>query len=536
MEKKVSNLSVLAFDDDKFIRKLLSEILSNDYDFKAAENLSQFNTFLNQQSPDIVLLDVEMPEINGLQVCSQLRKKGFDSFIVIMSANDDEKTIKNAYDYGADDYIRKPFIPFEMKAKINLISNNISYSNKLEAVLKNQKKFNDSLFKLGSIISNNTLISDKDELLESLFQATAFIKVNYSQIYLKDTDSFHELYFDDKFKNISFDTLKNKASIFKENDTRKQTIHFKTHDEPEIYCHIRRIAFNNKNAGFLILQSRNDFNKQSFEMLSLYMDFINLKGSGIIKENILRDEIKKERRELNKVRSIQVSLLPDFEEIQNFDVASTFIPMDEISGDFFDGYYVSDNIYQITLCDVSGHGIASSYVGSSIRGILRSAAKEASSASEIVTYLNNQIFTGFKDIYYFSTLVLCRMNITSGEISLVSAGHPPCYIYSHEKKTTESINNTGPLIGLMENAVFDEIKINMKKDDILLFYTDGISEATPPDSDKMYGNIQLYDTFQSNTSLSAIEIVHSVLGDVYEYKQYSPFEDDVTILCIKRKL
>lgn len=536
MNSNHDKLIVLALDDDKFIRAVLNDIFDKDFQFYAAGNIKEFNNALKNTTPDIILLDVEMPDICGLTVCSQLRQKGYDSFIIIMSANDDEKTIIQAYQKGADDYIRKPFLPFEMKEKINLISKNILYSAKLENLLKNQKKFGESLFKLSSIISSNIVINSKESLLESVFQVTGFIKVSYTSVYLIESSQIHEMYFDDSFTPVEIDVLKSKIDFFSDDHKTKQTVKLHTSSENQIYCHIRKIFLNNKLSGYLILQSRTEFSKHSFEMLSLYMNFINLKGSSIEKENILKNEIRKERRELGKVRSIQVSLLPDFEEVNNFDVASTFIPMEEISGDFFDGYFIDKNTYQITLCDVSGHGIASSYVGSSIRGILRSAANETESISELVSYLNNQIFTGFKNIYYFSTLVVCRMNLVSGEIEIVSAGHPPCYYFNSKKNSIFEITNTGPLIGLMQNAKYDTHSIKMDKDDILLFYTDGISEATAQNSDEMFGHRKLRKSFTENSKSSAIEMVHSILGEVYEHTEYNSFEDDVTILCIKRTI
>ena len=270
------------------------------------------------------------------------------------------------------------------------------------------------------------------------------------------------------------------------------------------------------------------------DLLSLYLDFVNIKGSDIYAKEQLKDEIRRDRQEIAKVRTLQVSLLPQFEELDKYDIASSFIPMEEISGDFFDGFYVRDGVYQIIVCDVSGHGVASSYVGSSIRGSIRSISKEMANLKELAEYLNTSLVKSMKDVYYFSSIVICQLEIATGKINFVSAGHPPCLLFDSQHNAVSKIENTGPLLGLTLDSQYNEIELSLKDGDCFFVYTDGITEAHSASKD-LYGIKRLVDTFSLCADEPSIDIVHSVIGSVYEYTEYQPLQDDVSLICIKKK-
>jgi serine phosphatase RsbU (regulator of sigma subunit) len=209
--------------------------------------------------------------------------------------------------------------------------------------------------------------------------------------------------------------------------------------------------------------------------------------------------------------------------------------MEEISGDFFDAFYISENLYQIVLCDVAGHGMASSYIGSSIRGLLRSVDYANLSPAQVITSLNNSVVKNLSNTYYFSSLVLCSLNLETDEVIIVSAGHPPCFYYSSEHDQYEQVEKTGPLIGLVENSEYEERKILLKAGDCLLMYTDGITEAQSEEIPALYGEERLFSLFQEIHGRSSIDSVHSVVGSVYEYTGYASLNDDITAICLKKK-
>jgi serine phosphatase RsbU (regulator of sigma subunit) len=167
-------------------------------------------------------------------------------------------------------------------------------------------------------------------------------------------------------------------------------------------------------------------------------------------------------------------------------------------------------------------------------GILRSLAKESNDLQHIVEALNVEMVKNLSEIYYFSTMVLCQLNVRTGIMHIVSAGHPPCFYYDAMKDEFTRVMNTGPLVGLIPGARFDQETIELKMGDCFFMYTDGIVEAPSEMGGEMYGEDRLFSFFQSNITRPSMDIVHTLLGTVYEYTGYQSMQDDVTVICIKR--
>ena len=533
------DIKILVVDDDSLIRRVLDDIFKNDYVFKAVAKASDFRTAVESFQPDIILIDVLLPDGNGIELCEELRKKADYSqvFIFILTSFDDTASIEAAYRAGANDYIRKPFIPFEISSKIYQISKSINYQNGIVRLYNQQKITNERLYKLATLINRNIHIADKNELLSSLFQVSDFIHCDYCEMILfygeNSWEKKHQQYIYD-FQYINYEKYRGKLRIFKDENIQYDMFQMKRKDGTVVYCQIAKIFYNKKHEGYLILQKARAFAEEARDMLSLYLDFVNILGVDLTSKDLMRNEIHKERRELAKVRSLQVSLLPHFEEIDKYDIASTFIPMEEISGDFFDGFYINENVYQIVICDVSGHGAASSYIGSSIRGLLRSSGTGEDGPGEIIRRLNDSVVKNLSNIYYFSSLILCQIDIPSGGIKLVSAGHPACFYYDCANRQYERIENTGPLVGLIPDSVYEEKYLTLNIGDCLFMYTDGIIEAPGERSGNMYGEDRLFRCFQENIERSSIDIVHTVVGTVYEHTGFTSLHDDATVICIKR--
>ncbi len=537
-EQFKQEIKILVLDDDKVILHILEELFKDVYFFKSAETIKDFKNEIADFMPDIALIDVQLPDGNGIDLCRELRsqKEYAHLNIIIVTSREDNKSIRAAYTAGANDYIRKPFISFEIYSKISQIAKAIKADNQILKLYKYQKELNIELYNFAQLINKNMNIKSKAELISSLLMASKFIKCDYVEVALANENIntiTEQRYYKKTFKEIGFNKIKEEKGLKVLDDQVINFFEFANKDFENIYCIVNQIFLNKKKEGYLILERSTPFLKGSTEMLSLYLDFVNILGVDIFTRDMMKSKIHKGRSDLAKVRTIQVSLLPHFDEVEKYDIASSFIPMEEVSGDFFDGFYTHKDVYQVMLCDVSGHGIASSYVGSSIRSILRTAAKEIESVSGIMNYLNNEIVNNLANIYYFSTIVLCRLNIVNGDVAIVSGGHPPCFYYSSENNNFKLIKNTGPLVGLIGGAKYDEIILNMKDGDCLFLYTDGVTEA-PSQSGEMFGEKRLYQLFQQNIEKNSIDLVHSILGTLYEYTGYTSMDDDITMICIKR--
>jgi DNA-binding response OmpR family regulator len=116
-----NQLKVLIADDDPAIRKILTRVLElNDYAVVATTNGSEALQAFENEGPQLVILDIRMPEIDGITVCSQIREDS-NVPIIILTSLEDESDAAKALEAGADDYIRKPFGANELIARLRAV-------------------------------------------------------------------------------------------------------------------------------------------------------------------------------------------------------------------------------------------------------------------------------------------------------------------------------------------------------------------------------------------------------------------------------
>ena len=246
------------------------------------------------------------------------------------------------------------------------------------------------------------------------------------------------------------------------------------------------------------------------------------------------NQLKNFREEMALVREIQASLRPNFSDLKGFDIAYAILPAEELSGDFLDSFIAKD-MHQIVLCDVSGHGIASSYIGTEIKRIFRMLSANGSKPSTIIKGVNETITEDLKNSRYLSTVAICRIDQESESITYAAGGHPPSFYYSSDKGLCDPVHPKGPIVGFVPDVEYEDITIEMKKDDCLLLYTDGITEAFSEDGSTMYDEERLIDIYVENADKSALDIIYSILDSVYQFSNFSKQHDDITLVCIKKR-
>ena len=111
---------ILVIDDEKSIRLLLENFLSKNYDVVSKSNGLEALEWLEGNLPDLIICDLQMPEINGYDFTKQIRSSGFfdDIPIIILSGIEESSEKIKCFDMGADDYVVKPFNPKEIEARI----------------------------------------------------------------------------------------------------------------------------------------------------------------------------------------------------------------------------------------------------------------------------------------------------------------------------------------------------------------------------------------------------------------------------------
>ncbi|MCU0843777.1 MAG: fused response regulator/phosphatase [Spirochaetes bacterium] len=530
-------LKVLALDDDGLVRRVLEDLLAEEHEFRAVATCAEFNAVVVGFNPDVLLLDLVLPDGNGLEICRELRKNGqFEKlFVLMLTASDQKQHVEQGYAAGANDYIRKPFVPFEVKSKISNCKKIISYQNKLYSAFNYQLEFSKRLYLLNRLIQTNVNVADIGELIREFESFNEIVDTGYLEVILIQDGAPSTLLrksFDQDRVFLGYEQIREKTRLFDEKKLLMTSIKIRF-GEKDLFCCIAPIAFNHSVSGFFVLQRDIPFDQEERNMITLCTDFMDIMLERLIAQKELARRYDLYREEIARVRTIQVSFLPDFKKIVGYDVASIFLPAEDISGDFFDGFFLDDEVYQFVLCDVSGHGVASSYIGNEIRMLFRTLSLRKLSPAFVIGAVNEMVSRDISGLNYFGTVVVCQLNIRTGEVLFSSGGHPPAILFRSGEAACTLLNKTGPLVGFFEKGDFKDTAFAMKSGDALLLYTDGVPETFSSDGRELFGEDRLVQVFFDSASLSSQDVMRTIVSSVNEFSGYGVQEDDITMICIK---
>jgi serine phosphatase RsbU (regulator of sigma subunit) len=243
------------------------------------------------------------------------------------------------------------------------------------------------------------------------------------------------------------------------------------------------------------------------------------------------------KQELNYAREMQLSMLPERNaKIDDIEISAVSIPATEVGGDYFDYFKISENKIGIFICDVSGHGVVSALLLSGLRSCMHLILEDTSNPREVFNKLNRMI-RKTQNRRMFVTAIFAVIDIKENTCSLFNAGHLPPYKISGESNELFKIKKHGLTLGAMDileqNEGESEVNFEFKKNDKLIFYTDGLSEAMDP-AKREFGFERIENYLNSNADLPSDKLLESLQKCVNEHTKNTPQKDDLTILVVGR--
>ena len=256
-------------------------------------------------------------------------------------------------------------------------------------------------------------------------------------------------------------------------------------------------------------------------------------------ENVVEQE--RLQKEMQVAQEIQHALLPrQFPEIEGYDIATIYRAAKDVGGDYFDFVRIDDDTLGIIIADVSGKGVPGSLVMTMIRTALRLESRGNFSPTDILSSVNQFVADDVKK-GMFITIFLITLDSKNRTISYASAGHNPMILYRKDSSACYFLNTRGmPLgISLPEGITFEKSlqadKVKLKKDDMLVIYTDGITEAMNKVG-AQYGNDRLIEFIKENSEASPEEFTRKLDDDINRFTAGAPQNDDITLVVIKEKI
>lgn len=237
-------------------------------------------------------------------------------------------------------------------------------------------------------------------------------------------------------------------------------------------------------------------------------------------------------RELQIAETIQKRLLPDGPpRTDEYDFAWRTIAAKNIGGDYLDVVAGDNGEIHAVVADASGHGINSALLMTSFRSNYRGQVMWQEPA-DLVQDLNEEVVKEVGPTGMFITAAMLRFGLADKELTISSAGHCPSLILRAGSGRVESLGSNGPPLGFSSGIGFDSSRCRLATGDVVVIFTDGITEATNDDLD-MFGEERLQAVLRQCAALPAAGIVDAVLRSLGEFTGRSRYDDDVSLLVIR---
>ncbi len=254
----------------------------------------------------------------------------------------------------------------------------------------------------------------------------------------------------------------------------------------------------------------------------------------------LYEELQQKERisfEIETAALIQQQLLPtQAPEIKGLKIAGNTIPAHKVGGDYYDfiPLETDPNFLYICIGDVSGHGIAAGLIMVMIRSIFHALIPHKLSTKEILVEANKILFTSIPKNMFLS-LNLLRWNAFAQKLTYTSAGHEFLIHYQAKTQKSYTIMAGGVVLGPKKEIAthVQEKELQMSPGDMLLLYTDGVTEALSEDG-KLFTLKRLQSLVEKYGDLDPQELIDKILARLRKYLGTQDQEDDITLVALKR--
>jgi serine phosphatase RsbU (regulator of sigma subunit) len=254
-----------------------------------------------------------------------------------------------------------------------------------------------------------------------------------------------------------------------------------------------------------------------------------------IQNDLLQQEMVSRERletEVQLARQIQQTFIPSsLPTHPAWELAARWRTARQVGGDFYDVIELPNGKLGLFIADVADKGMPAALFMALTRTLIRAAVNETNSPSEVLSRVNEQLLPDTQQ-GMFVTAVYGELDIENGDFTFVNAGHNPPY-WMKANGEVEKLTRTAVALGVMEQADVQQRTIRLGTNDLLLLYTDGVTELFSP-AGELFGEERLVNalkTYPAQNAEEALEIVETCLN---EFSDPLPPSDDLTMLAVRR--
>lgn len=238
-------------------------------------------------------------------------------------------------------------------------------------------------------------------------------------------------------------------------------------------------------------------------------------------------------KEVEIAKQIQTSFLPKkIPQLAGTSIAFRSMTAHEVGGDYLDIFQTQNKLVGIALGDVMGKGIPAALWMAMTRVTLSTIAKSGVQPHVVLEEVNKTLYQDLVERDTFVTLLYALYEPVKKVLLLANAGHLPTLVFHSTSGQYELLKVKGTYIGGIENRKYQLIGVQLLAGDVVLFYSDGLTEATNSNGEQ-FGLSNIVDVISKNSLFDAQQIIDSLMIHVSQYIGNCQQEDDITFACLK---
>ncbi len=536
-----SEITILFVDDESFILSSINRFLRKEqYNKLYAENGLQALDLINSNNVSIVVSDLRMPEMNGLELISEVKKRNPDIVRLILSGSQDIDPIIESINTGeVFRFIPKPVDPPEFKQILNDAIDYYCLRTEREALFNELSIKNEELTR-----ANDELLIMAKKLQRSEQELRSMTDAAHDAVFMLD-DTGHIIY-----RNWAAEHL---FGFSREKYDKQDFLDLISPDSSEFDIHgicqipSRDVPHFDEN---LILQIEGmtiNGNPIPLEISKGCVQINEIPHTVIIARDItsrVEDERSRERFEVMQKEfesEIEKKMLqsPVPGTLHGASIGRLMLSSGHLDGDFTDFIIYDSHHADILIGDVMGHGIHSALVGAGIKSLFLKVLAQTKyplsalpALEQIVAGVHERCINELIGLDTFATLLFIRLDLEAGHISIVDCGHPPVIHFHADSGTCSMLKGENLPIGLIEHQEYHANSYSIRENDILVLFSDGITECSAPDK-TMFGDQQLLDIIKKHHTLLPQEIIEKIKAALSLFSGRDSYDDDLSCIVIR---
>jgi sigma-B regulation protein RsbU (phosphoserine phosphatase) len=230
---------------------------------------------------------------------------------------------------------------------------------------------------------------------------------------------------------------------------------------------------------------------------------------------------------------VQSSLLPaEVPQLPGWDFAARWKPARQVAGDYYDFIAQPDGCFGLVIADVTDKGMPAALFMAFTRSIVRASLDGVRSPAEGLERAN-RLICAESPFAFFVTIFYGELDPASGQFNYVNAGHNPPLLLRQAAAHPEPLVRTSMPLGIDPDLSYAQATVNLAPGDLLLMYTDGVTEARDPQGEQ-YGQARLEASLSGRRGAASLELLAGLEQELSAFVAGAMVEDDITLVAVRR--